>query len=555
MLVLITYIEVCSGIVRASELNKVSHDAALSTVARKSTTASSAAINIRKKSNPHTFGEHSSSILDMKGPEGPKDPKTPPDDDAARPFSNSLILSKIKKGLSMSFIARLSKSRAWVPLGGISCVRKARHQALMLREDEDCPAFPPSEICIMSVFVDWKPSAEMLISNFYNVLPGLRPLPDVLLDWHQDEELSQSLKILISPSGLVASFCGLVSKSQESGDADFESSFRQSFNYIHISDSLLEQKKKPITNRLAEQSIKLSDDENWVLLQNINPTNAVSEQEAGDFKSLGTFLWPASLCFCITENLPRKEWGVEYGQDSLTDPLLDAENWFTRKGVRAEAIEANRKRKEAEAEKHNEEQNRARQDTFTEVLTRPTQYSSAQDVASIYPTPPDGLPSQNIVTANQRPTPASYGETVSTGQLDSIDAETHLVESPLAANLAPVISSTTYDQLEDDLYAAVGNDMFAANDLTEADLDFFDEPSADGNIILTGNDANLTGTFSENVEVPGFRADLGTLDDVVSEDDAELSVTDSITRPRQRIHEIGTVDFALLNFILTGIPR
>lgn len=182
-----------------------------------------ATINMRGKSNPCTFGEDSSSIpaADLKGLGAPE---TPLDNDGVQPISNSLILSKIKKGLSMSFIACLSKTPIWVPLGGISCLRNARPQALMRREDENRPKFPPSEIWIMSVVVDWAPSAEMLISNFYNVLPGLRRLSEVLLDRRQDARLSQSRKVLVSPSGLVALYCGLVGKSEETGDTNSEPS-------------------------------------------------------------------------------------------------------------------------------------------------------------------------------------------------------------------------------------------------------------------------------------------------------------------------------------------
>lgn len=556
MPVLITHIEVSSGILKATELSNESHNAAPLAGARKSTMASLVTFNMRGKSNPQTFGEVSSSILaaDLKDLEGPKNSEIQPDDNDAQPFSKSLILSKLKKGLSMSFIAGLSKTPAWIPLGGISCVRKARHQTLARREDENWPTFPPSEIWIVSIVVDWAPSAQMLISNFHNVLPGLRQLTDMLLDPRQDAKAFQSRKVLLSPSGLVALYCGLVSKSEENQDTSFEASPRQPLNHMPASDDLLADKKRSIISRLAQQSIKLSDEENWVRLQNIEPIHAISERNSGGLRSFSTFLWPASLCFCIAETVPHEERCVAFGQDSLTDPLLDAENWFMRKGVRTEAIEANRKRKEAEAEKCKEEQNRARQDAFTDVLPRPTQYGSTQDIASIYPTPPDGLPSQTVLTTTQRPTPASYGDSVGKGQLDGAEAEAHLVGSPLASTLAPVIGSTTYDQLEDDPYADVDTDMFAANDLTEADLDFFDEPRADSSIVLTENhDAPFTEAYRETTEDPGSQPRLGTLDDTASEHDAEPTTKEYVTR--EEMLETGTVNFTLLNDILTRVPR
>lgn len=556
MLVLITHIEVSSGVLKATELYKESRNVAPPAFARSSTMASSATFNMRGKSNVQIYGEISSSIIaaDLRELEGLKHSEIQPADDDGQPFSNSLIFSKFKKGLSMSFIARLSKTPIWVPLGGISCVRKARHQTLVRREDENWPTFPPSEIWIMSVVVEWAPSSEMLISNFYNALPGLRRLPDVLVDQRQGANVSQPRKVLVSPSGLVASYCGLVSKSEVDQDTSFKASLRHPLNDMPFSDGLPAEKKRSIVARLAQQGITFFDEEGWVRLQNFKSIRAISERQSSDSTSASTFFWPASLCFCIADTFPHEERCVASGQDSLTDPLLDAQNWFMRKGVRTEAIEANRKRKEAEAEKRNEEQNQARQDALTDLLPRPTQYGSTQDIASIYPTPPDGLPSQTVLTTTQRPIPASYGEGVGKGQFDSVDAEAHHVGSPLASNLAPVIGSTAYDQLDDDLYADVGTDMFAANDLTEADLDFFDEPRAENNVVLTKNyDTRFTETFREKIDVLGPHPELGFLDNTVYGDDAELTTKENLTK--QDMFEIGNVNFTIPNDILTPAPR
>ena len=556
MTVLITHIEVSSGLLKATDLYKELQVAAPPAVSRKPTMGSSATFHMRGKSNLQTLGEVSSSILaaDLKESECPKDSETQPDEDDVQSFSNSLVLSKLKKCLSLSMIARLSKNSIWVPLGGISCVRKAMHRTSMRREDENWPTFSPSEIWIMSVAVDWAPSTEMLISNFYTILPGLRRLPDVLLGRRRDAKVLRLRKVLVAPSGLLAMYCGLVNEIEEGQDTNVGASPRHSLDHMPISDALLVQKKRSIVTRLAQQSIKLSNDEIWVRLQNIKSIHAIFERHSGDFTPSNTFLWPASLCFCIAETFPYEDRCVAFGQDSLTDPLVDAENWFMGKGARTEAIEANRRRKEAEAEKCKEEQNRTIQDAFTYVLPRPAQYGSTQDVASIYPTPPDGIPSQTVLNTTQRPTPAAYGEAVGEEQLDGVDAEAHPIESPLASNLAPVIGSTIYDQLEDDLYADVDTDMFAAKDLTEADLDFFDEPRVNNNTVLTEDyDTQLSETFSEKFKVSGSQPDLGILNDIVSEGGAEPTTKGNVIG--QEMLRIGTVNFTLPNDILTWTSR
>lgn len=541
---------------KATELYKESRNAAPPAVARTSTTGSSGTVNMRGKSNSQPFAEVSSSSLaiDLREPEGLKDSEIRVDNEDMQQFSNSLILSKFKKGLSMSIIARLAKIPMWVPMGGISCVRKARDQHLARREDEIWPMFSPSEIWIMSVVVEWAPSSEMLVSNFSNVLPGLRRLSDVLLDRRRGVINFQPQKVLVSPSGLVALYRGAVSKSEEDQDTIVMASRRQPSNDLATSDSLLAEKKRSIVTSLAQQSITLSDEQKWVRLENFDSIRTISERDSGGSSSSSTFLWPASLCFCIAETFPHEERYVASGQDSLTDPLLDAQNWFMNKGARTEAIEANRKQKEVEAKTRDEEQHRARQDALTDLLPRPTQYGSTQDVASIYPTPPDGLPSQAVSTMTQRPTPASYGEGIRKGQLDSVNAEADLAESPLASNLAPVIGSTAYDQLEDDLYADVDTDMFAANDLTEADLDFFDEPRAENNLILTKDyNESMTGTSDEKSEILDSRPKLAILDDSIHEDDLGLTIKENIIQ-----HEtlaIGTVNFTIFNDVLTGVSR
>lgn len=542
---------------RVTEFAKESHNAAVSTPARnRAAAAAQEAIGMHGKPNSKSFGEVLPSIP-VADPKGPGAPETTVDYDGVQPISDFLVFSKAKKALSISLITCLTKTSTWVPLGGVSCVRNVRTRALMRRENQNWPSFPPSEICLMSVVVEWTPTAEMFISSLYNIIPGLRRLSEVLLDQRQDAQSFQSRKVLVSPSGLVALHCGLATESEESADTNSEASPGQPTYRMRSPDDPLVEKKRSTVAYLAQRGIKLSGEDNWIRLQyrNSSSIHGVAEQDQDASRPSVTFLWPASLCFCIAKTFLHEErcsQRLVFGQESAMDPLHHAETWFMGKEGRNKAIEAQRKLEEAEAQKFNEAQNRTRKDSFTDLVPRPTQYGTTQDVASIYPTPPDGLPSQNSISMTQRPTPASYGEIVDRGQLDSVNTEAHLVGSPLASSLAPVISSTTYDQLEDDLYAEVDNDMFAANGLTEADLDFFDEPRADNSIVLPGDqEAHLGEASREKTEALGLRTNPNALDKVASKDTVDLITIDPRNELGKKILQKGMVNLAFLYVVLT----
>lgn len=535
---------------RVTEFAKESHNVAISTLSRNPAGApTQATLGMHGKSNSQSFRNG----LPLKPVADPKEPgalETTADRDGVPPISDFLIFSKAKKALSVSFIACLTKTPSWVPLGDVSCVRNARTRASMHRENENRPVFPPSEICLMSVVVEWAPTAEIFISNFSNIIPGLRRLSEVLLDHRQDAQPFQSRKVIVSPSGLVALCCGLARKSEEGADTNSEASPGQPTYHINSSDDIVAEKKRSTVAYLAHRGIKLLGEEDWIRLQYRKPSyvNGVAEQDQDGSRPSVTFLWPASLCFCVAKTFPQEERCIQrpaFGRDSAMDPLLHAETWFMGKEGRNQAIEAQRKIEEAEAQKSNEARNQIRKDSFTDLVLRPTQYGTTQDVASIYPTPPDGLPSQNSISMTQRPTPASYGEVVDRAHHDSVNTTANLTESPLASSLAPVISSTTYDQLEDDLYAELENDMFAANGLTEADLDFFDEPRADNNIVLLEDQEVPLGEASlEKSEALSLRTNPDTLDEVAFKDTVDLITVDTGTKAGQKILPEGTVNLA-----------
>lgn len=543
---LIAYTEVSSGALSSIEIRKESNNAILYTQPGKLAGGVLATTSVRGKTNSQAFGELSSSIPGSDAKE-PKSLETTPAVSKPQVISDSLIFTKFRRAISMSFIGCLTKTRTWVPLGGLYCVRNVRPRALMPQEKEYWPAFPPSEIQVMSIFVEWTPSAEVVISSTYSTLPGLRRLSEVLLDQRRDEESFQSSKILVSPSGLIASYCGLA---DASGDVDSEASPGQSFQHKGVSEHSLSERKELVASGLAQRGIPLFGNEDWVRLQYRGTylIQGILDDDRGSSELSGTFLWPASLCFCIPETFPHKGgWNqhLARGQGYSMDPLLNAETWYMGKSDRTAAIEAIRKQEEAEALKSKVAVNQSAGEEFRDLFPHPAQYGSTQDITSIYPTPPDGLPSQTM-SSMRRATQVSYGDIIGKEHIDHVE-ESHLVGSPLALNLAPVISSTTYDQHEDDLYAEVENDMFAANGLTEADLDFFDEPRVDINFALVEDLAKDTAEVSsKKAEVLASLSNLGSLKELDFEDAVNATTMCTRTDNGKGILETGTVSPNLL---------
>lgn len=514
--------------------------------------------NVRGKPNPQARGDISSSkpTFDAKGLEPSR--TAPHDDSGVQSVSNSSVLLNVQKALSLSLIACLIKTGTWIPLGALSCVRNAPPRALMRRQTENRPAFPPSEILLMSVVVECVPSTELVISSSYSILPGLRRLSEVLLGRRQDGELVQSSKILICPSGQVGLYRGLASASEENADTDSEAAVDQAFDHRKSPNDPYAENKRSIASRLAQRGIEVSDQEYWVRLQYTGPSS-ISDVLKGDphCSPPFTFLWPSSLCFCIPGTFPHEErWShcLTFGQDSCMDPLLYAETWFMGKAGRTLPMKASRKTVGEEEQNSEDEEDPIGKDAFADLVPRLTQYGSTQDIASIYPTPPDGVPSQATIS-NQRPAQSSYGDGLGKRHLDSVEGGTHLVGSPLTSNLDPIISSTTYDQLEDDLYAELDNDLFAANGLTEADLDFFDEPNSDNKVVVPEVQETSLRASNEKPEVLNLHWNLDSIGDVASESAMDVTNVDSMSGPGTKVLDRGTINLTLFTVILTQLPR
>ncbi|KAL8905345.1 MAG: hypothetical protein Q9207_002693 [Kuettlingeria erythrocarpa] len=204
-------------------------------------------------------------------------------------------------------------------------------------------------------------------------------------------------------------------------------------------------------------------------------------QSLVDNRRPGHIWWPIHLCFVLyPANYPGLADVLEaVANDSFVDPLSEAENWFLGRGAREAAIAAQRKAEEEGRlrEKHLAEASVEAQDDDDETSMshagRTEQYLSAQEASGIYPTPPDGLAfnTQGPFTT-QNPADAPL---VGTHLLNS-DASENIQGSTIASPVTNVAETHLGKVETQGLFEDMDTDMFDANGLTEADLNFFDEP-------------------------------------------------------------------------------
>ena len=191
--------------------------------------------------------------------------------------------------------------------------------------------------------------------------------------------------------------------------------------------------------------------------------------------------WPSQLCFQFSEHSETPDFDLIQDHVSfknLIDPLAAAEEWM----LNFDALEQQVKARNHETplddlsnvDSSDEEQVPAGlQTVFSDSI-------EVQNVAGIYPTPPDGDKSHAKSVATPRTesalipsvgTPAGGAESTDRFQASEVDYDT---VSNTDINLG------NYDHLEDDdLFGDMQTNLYADNGITEDDLSFFDRPEAD----------------------------------------------------------------------------
>lgn len=210
-------------------------------------------------------------------------------------------------------------------------------------------------------------------------------------------------------------------------------------------------------------------------------TGGLHDQSPVDNLRPGQIWWPIHLCLVLyPANCPGLTDVLEaVANGTFVDPLSEAEKWFLERGAREAAIAAQRKAEEERRlrEKHLSEAPVEAQEDDEECgmshAGRTEQYLSAQEASGMYPTPPDGLAfhAQGPFTT-QNPADAS----LIAAHLPISDAS-EIIQGSRNASPVTNVAETHLGKVETQgLFEDMDTDMFDANGLTEADLNFFDEP-------------------------------------------------------------------------------
>lgn len=298
----------------------------------------------------------------------------------------------------------------------------------------------------ISLDVKWLPTETLLISYSRKPLRRLSQTSHLLA--HSEKKLSRDTPLLLSPSGMTARFCGI---------EDISSKDQLSRSKIDI--------QSVVTSRLGQAGIVVPRDTQWVRIL-VEHTSCEDGRQLVDHPGYPIVtLWPAHLCLCedAMAAVDDHEPGMltASGDNGTVDALATVETWYLGKAARTMALESRRQNDEMEAQQVEASHASDDEDTLSDPGVETSHYYTApQDVSGIYPTPPDGIPT-NPIYSSPNNNPLSAG----------LENEENRSATPGA------IGRPFTEQGNEDLFGEMDIDMFATNGLTEADFSFFDEPN------------------------------------------------------------------------------
>ncbi|KAF2139353.1 uncharacterized protein K452DRAFT_360587 [Aplosporella prunicola CBS 121167] len=315
--------------------------------------------------------------------------------------------------------------------------------------------------------------------------------------------------VRVAPNGAIARYIGVDVPSLRDGESPLK---RLKLNRLWKADVIRWLRRKGICLQRMEEPGK------WVRIQlqtssrmdGPGPTNA-SCQEC---------LWPAALCFFYSSNLQdevsralespylyrhgldqRPEDGTEWfrtsSQQGFEDPLDTAQNWLLGKEDRVKTVET------IKARRTREENAQMTADSTTTYPSSPlyargSGYGDLHTAQGVYPTPPDAI------LAPGAGAPAGMdGVVMSASGADGQGAQNQIHNGAEALSLpdqGAVVSGVDYGNQQalmhpqessaggplpendgnDDLFEDMDEEMFGANDITEADFNFFDDGDGAG---------------------------------------------------------------------------
>ena len=348
---------------------------------------------------------------------------------------NDNIYEMAMRALSSSMSFFLSRHFNWMQVGPETSVGQA-----------PCPRLPshPAQQDFHSTIVRFEVTSSsegcLLYFVYRDSIPEIqsldcRPIENVTLD--------ASDVVVISPFGTVLRYNGVSSRSEEQHFKDF------------------------VGKQLKLSGVDVPPETPWVKLT--DPETPLNDHTSDAASS--KLVWPANLVLCLR---PQSIEDVSLSPSSEAQKLDQigwAQHWFRDRTSRTDLTQTLQREVKMLAQRSAQLATLADNEASDEVFTPVSPVMPNQDAAGIYPTPSDGFPSQGP-EVDQHSTPFEPSDRENSGG-DGL--------SRMGAENGP--RHTVFDEVEADM------DIFATNDLTEADFNFFDEPDLDeeGLFTLTEN--------------------------------------------------------------------
>ncbi|OGM50489.1 hypothetical protein ABOM_000849 [Aspergillus bombycis] len=230
---------------------------------------------------------------------------------------------------------------------------------------------------------------------------------------------------------------------------------------------------EPFYSRLAGETLRLNEDKSSTL-------------------PLKRVLWPAVYCFRRTKSAsPGSSQWMENACPVVSDPLDFARNWRVVEKPTHDETSPKPPSSHPEQQSRNPEPSSATTDILEgiESLSRASEYPDLQTISLVYPTPPDGAAAMGLNLAGPSDTFAEEPELVPSllqnqnkpkyyeqfTTKDRSDADPSAGFGPLGG-LA--VGSGLYDTNgDDDLFGDMDERDFGTKGITDADFNFFDDPS------------------------------------------------------------------------------
>ncbi|KAK1069926.1 mediator of RNA polymerase II transcription subunit 13 [Friedmanniomyces endolithicus] len=288
----------------------------------------------------------------------------------------------------------------------------------------------------------------------------------------------------------------------------------------------------------ASLQVEVGDCVEWVRVQSL-----------GDERE-DCFVWPAHLCF---EHKARPRLDIEEcdwrsyfrafeGETSFTHPLTAAEDWFTGATERAAAVE--RMRFEATDDDESLSESTAGGEEGGVTTSPPFVQRTADQQATIYPTPPDVLlqaqpASQQLgpeilATSGTLIDPSSFGADFLP---TSDDIESRQLTSSSSNQLAA-------QRGNDDLFGDLGGEMdFGTGEVGDEDFDFFNEEE----------DATATAVVDDDTEILEAEDGDANIVDVGGDHGPDVADIVAATSRSHEAHDVNAATFQQLGSALIPV--